>query len=156
MLIIKSEAENPQKEVESGWQEYQEDTARKILAHRKLTRSLRLKVKNYLLNKKTQEGNIIENGLNMIEHNWMSLSDHIIKNLNISGDIFEVVKNIYSLQNQFFNIFNNHYTIRNSLDTHFVATKMDLIESTLIEAKLELSKRIYEIENPSVSFHNIS
>ena len=93
----------------------------------------------------------------MNEYNWIGLGGNynitqLIRESCINEYIFEAVERLYNLQNQLMNILNNHYTIRNSLDTHFVVTKIDEIEKTLIDANVEISRKIIEIENSKVKF----
>lgn len=154
MLFIKCHSENPQEVVKSKWEKYQNDKINKMLSHKILTKSLRLKIKNSLLTMKNNLSYKQMKSLSMNEHSWVCLSDHgniqsLIKEASHSKDLFPVIDRLFSLQSQLFNILNNHYTIRNSLDTHFVSAKLNYIEEVLLEARINLSQKIQEIEGIS-------
>ena len=154
-LVPVDEAQD--EEVDCLWTSYTSKKASKMLAHKRLVKSLRLKIKNYLLILKTKNSYSKNRNLTVNEYNWIGLGGNyyitqLIRESCINEYIFEAIERLYNLQNQLMNILNNHYTIRNSLDTHFVVTKIDEIEKTLIDANVEISRKIIEIENSKVKF----
>eukprot|EP00344_Euplotes_crassus_P000466 CAMPEP_0197013244 /NCGR_PEP_ID=MMETSP1380-20130617/65685_1 /TAXON_ID=5936 /ORGANISM="Euplotes crassus, Strain CT5" /LENGTH=193 /DNA_ID=CAMNT_0042437361 /DNA_START=147 /DNA_END=725 /DNA_ORIENTATION=- len=80
---------------------------------------------------------------NPITFNWICTGGNAttLADLEASHSLEPVLSKLYGLQNQLINILHNHYTIRNSLDTHFVVTKLDEIEEILIEARLQISRK---------------
>ena len=156
MLFIKPESEDPATQLEAKWSSYQSNKALKMLAHAKLTRKLRTKVKNYLLRIKTDKEREVTKELSMNEYNWLSLNDAGDTKLMIqafSGDkqTRKVIEDLYKIQRQLMNILTNHYSIRNSLDTHFVVDKLDDVNQVLNDTREFLVQRLQEIYYPNVS-----
>lgn len=145
MVILDLKFEEGKNEIGDQYKEYCNKNSQRILAYRTLSKGLKLMVKNFSLSLKSGPKVNRDISLSPCMFNWISLS----WNSNVSGEIQKIedlygleylIDRIYNLQNQFLNILNNHYTIRNSLDTHFVVTKLDEIEKILQRARNEISK----------------
>ncbi|CAI2362242.1 unnamed protein product [Moneuplotes crassus] len=154
ILSIVPSSENPQESVDLKWEEYTFQTASSLLAFRTLQKSLKLKVKNYLLKLKTEKAKFGQNNINMNEHNWISLNDfgpldHLIHQCSTSKILRNAIEEATSVQNKLYNIFLNHYTIQTSSDTHFIASKLSQIEEEMLNARIDLAKQIYELDSPS-------
>ena len=92
----------------------------------------------------------------MDECNWISLSDqgnikHLIALIGPNKLILENLKTLYSVQRQLFNILNNHFSIRNSLDTQFVVGKLNEIHKILSDTRIFLAEKMNEID-----FHQVN
>uniref|UniRef100_A0A7S3NYP2 Uncharacterized protein n=1 Tax=Euplotes crassus TaxID=5936 RepID=A0A7S3NYP2_EUPCR len=153
ILKITPKSASPDEVVEANYREYYCSKASMILSHRTLVHSLRLKIKNCILQINSAK-HISRRPLKMNEFVWISMSDHgdtrkIATECYRNADFYPAVEKLYTLKLELFNIFFNHYTIRNSLDTHFIAAKLNFIEDTLGEVRLTLSQKIQEIECPS-------
>lgn len=155
MLLIKAKSEDPDKAVCEKHSEYFSSKAARILSHTTLVKSLRLSLKNFSLEIKS---NRVRNNreLGMNGYTWITMSDHgnvsqLVTECCNFVPLFPIIEKLYTLKLKLLNIFFNHYTIRNSLDTHFVAAKLNLIEDNLQEARLNLTERISEIEGVGVS-----
>mmetsp|Transcript_670 Transcript_670/g.563 ORF Transcript_670/g.563 Transcript_670/m.563 type:complete len:352 (+) Transcript_670:2-1057(+) len=150
-LKIKQASEDPIMAVNALAEKYEEEELAKVLAHLRLTRLLKLKVKNFTLKRRSKVALAQARDLGVNEYSWISLLEYgnivELKEQSLAhDDIFETIEELYDLQNQLFNIFSNHYTIRHSFDTHFVTSKLNQIEQIVKDARKEISKKIYEIQ----------
>jgi hypothetical protein len=155
MFIIKPKSDDPKASVLKRWTDYCCTKSQRIIAHSRLTRLLRLKIKNFSLKLKTNNYGSQVKDLSMQEYNWVSLSDHgdireLIYQMGCNDELKSHIGKMYMLQRQLFNILNNHYSIRNSLDTHFVVGRLDEINRILLDARLRLTKGFHEIKNSKV------
>ncbi|CAI2383785.1 unnamed protein product [Moneuplotes crassus] len=149
MLTIREEENKTENSIDLKYSQYLHEDAQRILSTRTLIKKLKLPIKNFNLSLKSTSHIKRSDCVSPTTFNWMLLAGNVsahedLKAIHGSFAIEYLIDKFYNLQNQLFNILHNHYTIRNSLDTHFVVTKLDEIEKILVEARLELSYRSAE------------
>ena len=145
MLLIKPQSEDPKTAIDKCWQDQVNQKAVRILAHQKLRKLLRLGIKNYLLNLKSEKSKNYITSFKMEHYNWVSLFDKddsqvAIKALYKNAETTKYLDILYSVQRQLFNILNNHYSIRNSLDTHFIMGRLNEVNQVLNKTRESLNK----------------
>jgi hypothetical protein len=156
ILTIKQASVNPSEAIEQKWSDYNCEKAKRIIAYCKLRKLLRLKVKNFLLKLKTEKMVNVVTDLAMEHYNWISLDDdgdirQIINAVSQEQVTFELIDELYKNQRILMNILSNHYSIRNSLDTHFVVNKLNEVNRVLNETRKTFTKKMTEIYVQNVS-----
>ena len=155
-LFIKQKAIDQLKSVADKVDSYCSNKAMKMVAHRTLLKLLPQKVKNYKLKKNTENISSTIN-LSMDCFNWVCLKsdeniNQIMKIVCKDSKLLTYVESIYEIQNQLMNILNNHYSIRNSLDTHFVVGKLNETNAFLNYIRNYLTSSIAEAINGKVIY----
>ena len=120
-LFIKQKSKDQKKAVLESVNNYKSTKAMRMVAHCTLLRLLSQKVKNYKLKKNTENISIPVN-LSMNGFNWICLKseeniNQVIRIASKDPKMLMYVDKIYEIQLQLINIMNNHFSIRNSLDT---------------------------------------
>jgi len=156
MFNVKSlEGSSPETDVQEKWNQYLNGKIGKMLAYKRLVKLLKAQIQKKEVYSKLKNLSLKPH-LRIDEYNWICLSEQgnfqeLIKQAKINEELLEVVEGLIDLQNQFLNILNNHYTIRHSLDTHFVTSKLNKIEKILKEAREQVSEQILNIKYSQVS-----
>ena len=147
-LFIKQKSKDQKKAVLESVNNYKSTKAMRMVAHCTLLRLLSQKVKNYKLKKNTENTSIPAN-LSMNGFNWICLKseenmNQVIKIASKDPKMLMYVDKIYEIQLQLMNIMNNHFSIRNSLDTHFVVARINETSEYLNYIRNYLSLSINE------------
>ena len=135
LLFVKPISKDSEQTAQNQLDKYYEEKGMKMIKQKIILKKMHQPLMNFSLkckNKDTFRPKI----LSVQEYNWVSVnqvynSSYALKLLFSNPQNVENLKTIYQTQNKLINIFFNHFSIRNSLDTHFVVVKLNEINDFL-------------------------
>ena len=135
LLFIKPVSEDSEQSVQDQFDKYYQGKVMKMIKQKIIMKRMHQPLMNFALKCKSKDKLWLKN-LSVHEYNWISVnqiynSRYALKLLFSNSKNVENLKTIYQVQNQLINVFFNHFSIRNSLDTHFVVVKLNEINSFL-------------------------
>jgi hypothetical protein len=147
-------SEDPSQKCLESYQNYSSTKKIKIMAHRRLAKRMQKLLKNVLLARKTN----LNTGSNLKLKLPLSLTDWIYKGeeqyvaplINFAAknyDFVEVVCKVEETMVVLFNIFNSHYTIKNSFDTHFITDHIRNLDKVARETRQKITEKFSELSN---------
>lgn len=137
LLYIKSASEDPMESTQIAIEKYYANKNSMMIKQKQILRKMHQPFMNYILKIKTEKGlSLSRNQLKVFEHNWVSVNQtynthYALKLYHSNPSNAVYIEELYRTQNKLINIFNNHYSIRNSLDTHFIVNKLNEINKFL-------------------------
>jgi len=151
-LTIIPESDNPDGAAKEKYQKYLDEKRIRMVNHYRLSTRLNKKLLNVKLARKSFNINKEAYNLSISSQNWIFQGEDyrgVLKIIAKNTQAREVLEKVEATMHLLFNIFNSHFAIKNSFDTHFIVSHIVKLNKIAIISRQQLEEKLHELQNQS-------